>query len=229
FFIGALLSGSQSKRTRKLYRLLQNRVPVLPPGSTGRESGARVEAAAETLGQQARHGSRPEGPREPARRANCFRPPLPRPVRPRRHGPHGTRGIGLRPHPRAPLSRPVGPEGPAVRSSLSSQRKLIWMSLLVSSCCKGKSRCGTPKHRPFEAIESELYATDGSTVVPTSTASSEMSRASRPARSAARSTSLPFCSCCKKRSGKWPRAWDVRSPPPTPRRLQLLSTSFTSF
>src|SRR6185295_9858204 len=78
-----------------------------------------------------------------------------------RHGPHGTRGIGLRPHPRAPLSRPVGPEGPAVRSSLSSQRKLIWMSLLVSSCCKGKSRRGTPKHRPFEAIESELYATDG--------------------------------------------------------------------
>ena len=31
------------------------------------------------------------------------------------HGPPGTRGIGLRPHPRAPLSRPFGPEGPPVR------------------------------------------------------------------------------------------------------------------
>src|SRR6185436_8863229 len=57
-----------------------------PDGPGERSPGLRPQA--DTLGQQARHGSRPEGPREPARRANRFRPPPPAALQARR-------GMGL--------------------------------------------------------------------------------------------------------------------------------------
>ena len=79
-------------------------------------------------------------------------------------------GIGLRPQPWAKFSRPVGPGGSTIASSsiyprrslFLSKAAFIWMSLLVRSGGRGKSRTRTPWHRPLERIESEPCATGGS-------------------------------------------------------------------
>jgi hypothetical protein len=45
--------------------------------------------------------------------------------------PLSTRGIGLRPQPRAPFSRPVGPDGPATRHLLCRRRRRHFVGAVI--------------------------------------------------------------------------------------------------
>jgi len=129
-----------------------------PCGLKGRESFSRTDRGAKPR--------RPPPQEELERLASQPRPSNAGPTVSRPFRPHfvyqfSTQGIGLRPQPWAPFSRPVGPDGPASVTRRSPLSRISLTAETISSAVSPKSTLSTSKGDAWEragAISTSLMS-----------------------------------------------------------------------